>query len=43
MPTPDWSRFGRSTAVPILLLVGLLVILGLGGLGYIAYTVFTMK
>ncbi len=28
MPTPDWSRFGRSTAVPILLLVGLLVILG---------------
>ena len=28
MPTPDWSRFGRSTAVPILLLVGLLAILG---------------
>lgn len=28
MAAQDWSRFGRSTAVPILLLVGLLVILG---------------
>ena len=26
--TPEWSRFGRGTVIPILLLVALLVILG---------------